>query len=86
MPAAFWAVCVNVEEKFVCLVFFEQPFPLFCRYLDFGDLPFPNEVKEFHSEKIREREITEGRKMDLQKVIDDFWAFSKGSLIGGNGA
>ena len=57
-----------------------------CRYLDFGDLPFPNEVKEFHSEKIREREITEGRKMDLQKVIDDFWAFSKGSLIGGNGA
>jgi len=56
-----------------------------CRYLDFGDLPFSHEVKEFHREKIREREVTEGRKMDLQRVIDDFWAFSKGRLIGGNG-
>ncbi|MFC1534459.1 hypothetical protein ACFL7M_13960 [Thermodesulfobacteriota bacterium] len=55
-----------------------------CRYLDFGDLPFPNEVKEFHREKIREREVAEGRKMDLKRIIDDFWAFSKGKLIGGN--
>jgi methylaspartate mutase epsilon subunit len=57
-----------------------------CRYLDFGNLPLPNEVKEFHREKVREREVTEGHKMDLQRVIDDFWAFSKGRIIGGNGS
>jgi methylaspartate mutase epsilon subunit len=57
-----------------------------CRHLDFGAQPFPNEVKEFHREKIRERELKEGRKMDLKMVIDDFWAFSKGKLIGGDGA
>jgi methylaspartate mutase epsilon subunit len=57
-----------------------------CRYLDFGNLPLPNEVKEFHREKVREREVTEGHKMDLQRIIDDFWAFSKGRMIGGNGS
>ncbi len=54
-----------------------------CRYLDFGNLPLPEEVKEFHREKIRERELAEGRKMDLRVVIEDFWAFSKGRLKGG---
>ncbi|MCJ7595770.1 MAG: hypothetical protein MUO52_13470 [Desulfobacterales bacterium] len=57
-----------------------------CRYLDFGDLPFPAEVKDFHRDKIRERELAEGKKMDLRSVIDDFWAFSKGKITGGNGA
>jgi methylaspartate mutase epsilon subunit len=53
-----------------------------CRYLYFGNLPFPNEIKEFHREKIAERERVERRKMDYEVVIEDFWAFSKGKIIG----
>ncbi len=53
-----------------------------CRYLDFGNLPIPEEVKEFHREKVAEREKAEGRKMDLSVVIQDFWAFSKGKIKG----
>ena len=53
-----------------------------CRYLDFGNLPIPEEVKEFHREKVAEREKAEGRKMDLNVVIQDFWAFSKGKIKG----
>lgn len=53
-----------------------------CRYLDFGNLPIPEEAKEFHREKIAEREKAEGRKMDFQVVIDDFFAFSKGKIVG----
>jgi len=53
-----------------------------CRYLDFGNLPIPEEVKEFHRQKVAEREKAEGRKMDLNVVIQDFWAFSKGKIKG----
>ena len=53
-----------------------------CRYLDFGNLPIPEEAKEFHREKVAEREKLEGRKMDLRVVIEDFWAFSKGRIKG----
>jgi methylaspartate mutase epsilon subunit len=53
-----------------------------CRYLHFGNLPLPSEIKEFHREKVAERERAEGRKMDYQVVIEDFWAFSKGKIIG----
>ena len=53
-----------------------------CRYLDFGNLPLPEETKEFHREKVAEREKAEGRKMDLHVVIEDFWAFSKGRIKG----
>ncbi len=53
-----------------------------CRYLHFGNLPIPEEIKEFHREKVAEREQAEGRKMDYQVVIDDFWALSRGKIIG----
>jgi methylaspartate mutase epsilon subunit len=52
------------------------------RYLDFGNLPLPEEVKKFHREKVAEREKAEGRKMDYEVVVQDFWAFSKGQLVG----
>jgi methylaspartate mutase epsilon subunit len=52
------------------------------RYKDFGNLPLPGEVKEFHREKLAQREKTEGRKMDYEVYVQDFWAFSKGQLIG----
>ena len=52
------------------------------RWKDFGNLPLPEEVKKFHREKVAEREKTEKRKMDYDAFIQDFWAFSKGRLIG----
>jgi methylaspartate mutase epsilon subunit len=52
------------------------------RYLDCGNLPFPEEVKKFHREKIAERAKAEGRQMDYDVIVQDFWAFSKGQLTG----
>jgi methylaspartate mutase epsilon subunit len=52
------------------------------RYLEFGNLPLPEEVKQFHREKVAEREKAEGRKMDYDAMVQDFWAFSKGQLTG----
>ena len=42
------------------------------RYLETGDVPIPKEVREYHREKIAEREKKEGRKADMQMVFDDF--------------
>ena len=53
-----------------------------CRYLEFGNLPIPDEIKEFHREKIAEREQAEGRKMDYGVVVEDLWALSKGGIAG----
>jgi methylaspartate mutase epsilon subunit len=55
------------------------------RYADFGSLPIPEEAKEFHREKLAERSRREGRRMDYTVAIEDFWAFSKGSIVGGLG-
>jgi methylaspartate mutase epsilon subunit len=52
------------------------------RWKEFGNLPFPEKVKKFHSAKIAEREKAEGREMDYESIVQDFWAFSKGQLIG----
>jgi len=53
-----------------------------CRFLEFGNLPMPGDVKEFHREKVAEREAAEGVKMDYNVYMKDFWAFSKGTLKG----
>ena len=53
-----------------------------CRFLEFGNLPMPPEVKEFHGEKVAEREAAEGTKMDYSVSLKDFWAFSKGTIKG----
>jgi methylaspartate mutase epsilon subunit len=52
------------------------------RYLDFGNLPIPEEAKEFHREKVRERELAEHRKMNYEVFIEDFWALSQGQIVG----
>ena len=52
------------------------------RWKEFGNLPLPEEVKRFHRAKVAERERAEGRRMDYDAVIQDFWAFSNGQLIG----
>lgn len=53
-----------------------------CRYLTFGNIPVPEEVKEFHRERVAAREKAERRKMDYRVALEDFWAFSKGRLVG----
>lgn len=53
-----------------------------CRYLDFGNLPIPEEIKDFHRQKVAEREKAEGRKLDYYASIEDFWGISQGRLKG----
>jgi methylaspartate mutase epsilon subunit len=52
-----------------------------CRYLDFGNLPIPKEAREYHQEKIVERERLQGKKPDYHTVVEEFWSFSKAHLI-----
>jgi len=52
------------------------------RLLDFGNLPFSEEIKEFHRERIAQRGREEGRDPSFQMVIDDIYAISKGMLVG----
>ncbi|MBN1192058.1 MAG: methylaspartate mutase subunit E [Dehalococcoidales bacterium] len=51
------------------------------RYLDFGNLPFSQEIKDFHCQKLAEREKIQGRKIDYKNVVDDILAIGKGSLV-----
>lgn len=52
------------------------------RILNFGNLPFDQELKDFHTEKINERAAYEHRKASFQMVIDDVYAIGKGFLVG----
>ncbi len=53
-----------------------------CRYLEFGNLPIPDDIKEFHREKIAEREKLEGKKADYHMAVKDLWSLSKGKMVG----
>ncbi len=53
-----------------------------CRYLEFGNLPIPEEIKDFHRGKVAEREALEGRKADYHTTVKDLWSFSKGKIVG----
>ncbi|MBR5287592.1 MAG: methylaspartate mutase subunit E [Clostridia bacterium] len=52
------------------------------RILNFGNLPFDQELKDFHIAKIEERASFEKRKASFQMVIDDVYAIGKGYLVG----
>ena len=52
------------------------------RLLDKGNLPFPDEVWDYHRERIAVRAKQEKRPVSFQMVIDDIYAISKGMLIG----
>jgi methylaspartate mutase epsilon subunit len=53
-----------------------------CRYLDFGNLPFTQDIKDFHKAKVAEREQVEGKKVDYHTAVSDLFTFSKGKLVG----
>lgn len=52
------------------------------RFFDFGNLPFDDEIKEFHKKKLEERAKYEKRELSFQMVLDDIYAISKGRLVG----
>ncbi len=52
------------------------------RILNPGNLPFSQELKDFHTAKIEKRAAAEGRKASFQMVIDDVYAIGKGRLVG----
>ena len=52
------------------------------RILNVGNLPFSQDLKDFHRTKIEERALAEKRKASFQMVIDDVYAIGKGRLVG----
>lgn len=51
------------------------------RYLNHGNLPFTDEILEFQSGKLREREKIKGKKLDYEILVSDLLAVSKGVLV-----
>jgi methylaspartate mutase epsilon subunit len=52
-----------------------------CRYIDYGNVPIPEEVRKYNDEKMRERELYEGRPLTYKNSINDFWTLSRGCLV-----
>lgn len=52
------------------------------RILEMGNLPFTEDIKEFHRMKLEERAKFEKRPVSMQMVIDDVSAIEKGFLVG----
>lgn len=53
-----------------------------CRYIDYGNLPIPDEVRKYNDEKIKEREKAEGSRVDFNASVADFWCLAGGSVVG----
>ncbi|MBI5445922.1 MAG: hypothetical protein HY900_32500 [Deltaproteobacteria bacterium] len=51
------------------------------RYLNCGNLPFTGEIKEFHREKVAEREKVLQRKADYDLVVSDIRALATGEWL-----
>jgi len=52
------------------------------RILNMGNLPFTQDIKDFHAAKIAQRAKAEKREATFQMVIDDVYAIGKGRLVG----
>ncbi len=52
------------------------------RLFAIGNLPFTQDIIDFHKAKIEERAKAEGRQASFQMVTDDIYAISKGRLVG----
>ena len=52
------------------------------RVLNMGNLPFGQDLRDFHKAKIEERAKAEKREVSFQMVIDDVYAIGKGRLVG----
>lgn len=54
----------------------------YIRVLEFGNVGFSEDIKEFHRQKITERAASEGRPVSFQLCVDDIYAVSTGHLVG----
>jgi methylaspartate mutase epsilon subunit len=52
------------------------------RILEFGNLGFSKEIKDFHRKKIETRAKLENREISFQLTVDDVYSVSHGKLIG----
>lgn len=52
------------------------------RILSFGNLPFSQEIKDYHINKLNERAREENREVSFLMTVDDIYAVSKGNLVG----
>lgn len=52
------------------------------RLLEFGNIPFTDELKDFHRDMFAKRAKYEKRPVSFQMVIDDIYAISNGELVG----
>jgi methylaspartate mutase epsilon subunit len=52
------------------------------RFLNTGVIPFSQDIKDFHQQKLAERGKAEHRPVSFQMVIDDIYAIGKGFLVG----
>lgn len=52
------------------------------RFLEVGNIPFTEDLKVFHRQKLEERAAYENRPVTFQMVIDDVYAIGKGFLVG----
>ena len=52
------------------------------RILEFGNLAFDDEIKEFHNNKLAERAKQQNREISFQMTVDDIYAVSLGNLVG----
>jgi methylaspartate mutase epsilon subunit len=51
------------------------------RYLNHGNLPFSQDIIEFHKGKVGEREKKRGKQLDYETLVSDLLAVSKGVLV-----
>ena len=54
----------------------------FIRYLEFGNIPFSKDLKDFNHAALQERADFEKREIEFQMTIDDIFAVSRGRLVG----
>ncbi len=52
------------------------------RFLEVGNIPFTEDLRAFHRQKLEERAKYEKRVVSFQMVIDDVYAIGKGFLVG----
>lgn len=54
----------------------------FVRYLDFGNVPFGGDIKDFNRDKLEERASIESRGVSFRMTMDDMHSVRRGKLIG----
>jgi methylaspartate mutase epsilon subunit len=68
-----WAPNKNVKGKVIPVRDAQRAI----RYLEFGELPFSKEIKQYHREKLQQRERKENKKLDYETAMFDITEISQ---------